>query len=97
MLIFQIRQKHMHLELKPGKLLNTLLWAHNRNPNYLGELLIYSSFVILSADVWALLFLVFFVCYLWIPNMAAKDKSLSRYPEFAAYKSNSCKIIPAVW
>lgn len=34
------------------------------------------------------------VATVWVPNMRRKDKSLSRYPEFAAYKSNTKLIIP---
>ncbi len=35
-----------------------------------------------------------FASLVWIPNMLKKDKSLSRYPEFEAYKQVSGLIFP---
>jgi len=33
----------------------------------------------------------------WIPNILKKDKSLQRYPEFAAWKARSWRFIPLIW
>jgi hypothetical protein len=33
---------------------------------------------------------------MWLPNMIKKDRSLSRYPEFAAWQRRSCLIVPRV-
>jgi len=30
----------------------------------------------------------------WLPNMLRKDRSLSRYPEFAAWKQRSWLLVP---
>jgi steroid 5-alpha reductase family enzyme len=87
----------MSLKLNPGKLITTGLWKHLRNPNYFGELLIYSSFLILSTDLYAFLVLGTFVVGVWLPNMRAKEKSLSRYPEFQHYKENSWYFIPFIY
>ena len=45
-------QKHTSLALRPGQLITTGLFARTRNPNYLGELLIYLSFAVLALH-WA--------------------------------------------
>lgn len=90
-------QKHVCLELKPGHLVTTLLWAKIRNPNYFGELLIYTSFLGISLDIRPITaFLVSFIFY-WIPNMWLKEKSLSRYEAFAAYKAQSWFLVPGVY
>jgi hypothetical protein len=33
---------------------------------------------------------------LWLPNMIKKDRSLARYPEFAAWRERSWLFIPGV-
>ena len=89
-------QKHTTLSIQPG-LINTGLWSRLRNPNYFGELLIYLGFVAIPQHWFPLsaLFLMI-ICY-WVPNMLRKDKSLSRYPGWDAYKARSWRFIPLVW
>ena len=87
----------MSLKFQPGKLITVGLWSRMRNPNYFGELLIYMSFVILSGDLITAIILGSFVFVVWLPNMRAKDKSLSRYPEFPAYKKKSWYFIPFLY
>ena len=79
-------QKFFTLKYRGRGLIKEGLFAYNRNPNYLGEFLIYISFVILSHH-W-ISFAIFFtqVAIAWIPNMIKKDKSLSKYPDFEEYK-----------
>jgi len=89
-------QKHMHLKLAPGTLLTEGLWARCRNPNYLGEFLIYFSFCLLSRHWAPMLVLAAFVLGIWLPNMLRKDRSLARYPEFAAWQRRSCLFVPYV-
>lgn len=89
-------QKHMHLQLRPGTLLTDGLWARVRNPNYLGEFLIYFSFCLLSMHWAPMTVLAFVVLTVWLPNMIKKDRSLSRYPEFAAWKQRSWLVVPYV-
>lgn len=86
-------QKHIQLSLKKG-LINTGLWANCRNPNYFGELLIYLGFSMLAMSWIPLVVMAVFMGMIWIPNMIKKDKSLSRYPDYAEYKKNSKWIIP---
>lgn len=89
-------QKHVSLQLRPGKLFTDGLWAGCRNPNYFGELLIYSGFCALSMHWAGFCALAAFVAFYWLPNMIKKDRSLSRYPEFAEWKSRSTLFIPRV-
>jgi steroid 5-alpha reductase family enzyme len=87
-------QKHTSLALRPGHLFRNGLWAHCRNPNYFGELLIYAGFGLLAMHWAPLLVLASMVLGVWIPNMLRKDRSLSRYPEFAEWKAHSALFIP---
>jgi len=36
------------------------------------------------------------VSAVWVPNMRRKERSLSRYPEFAEYKKRSAWMVPFV-
>ena len=90
-------QKFFTLKYKGRGLIKEGLFAYNRNPNYLGEFLIYISFVILSHH-W-ISFAIFFtqIAIAWIPNMIKKDKSLTKYPDFEEYKKKSVFIIPGIF
>jgi steroid 5-alpha reductase family enzyme len=87
-------QKHLALEYRKGVLITEGLWGIVRNPNYLGELLVYGGFSMLAMHWAPFAVLAAFLVGIWIPNMIKKDRSLSRYPEFAAYKARSRLIIP---
>jgi steroid 5-alpha reductase family enzyme len=89
-------QKFMHLRLAPGTLLTDGLWARTRNPNYLGEFLIYLSFCLLSRHWAPMLVLGLALLGIWLPNMIKKDRSLARYPEFAEWKARSAMFIPGL-
>ena len=82
-------QKYTALKLNPGYLITDGLFKKSRNINYVGELLIYLSFALLSMHWIPLIVLVIFIISIWIPNMIKKDKSLSRHSDFNKYKSNS--------
>jgi protein-S-isoprenylcysteine O-methyltransferase Ste14 len=87
-------QKHLSLAYRRGTLLTDGLWGLVRNPNYFGELCIYLGFTLLPLHWLPLAALALVIATVWVPNMVRKDKSLSRYPEFAAYKSQTKLIIP---
>lgn len=89
-------QKHIALTYKPG-LITTGLWARSRNPNYFGELLIYGGFSALAMHWIPYVALALFFTAVWVPNMLKKDKSLSRYPEFEAYRKSSGLLFPKVF
>jgi steroid 5-alpha reductase family enzyme len=87
-------QKHMHLQHRPGVLLTEGLWSRSRNPNYLGELLIYSAFCVLARHWLPVVLFSSVVLLEWVPNMMRKDRSLSRYPAFADWKARSGLLFP---
>ena len=86
-------QKYYTLKYKSG-LITEGFFARCRNTNYLGEILIYLAFAMLAMHWLPFIILGGFAAGLFIPNMLKKDKSLSRYPEFKAYKAKSGLIIP---
>jgi len=86
-------QKYYTLKYRTG-LITEGFFARCRNTNYLGEILIYLAFAILSMHWLPFVILGGFVAGIFIPNMLKKDQSLSRYPEFAAYKNNSGLLLP---
>ena len=86
-------QKHTQLSLKKG-LITDGMFTRCRNTNYLGELFIYLGFSMLPMHWAPLCALFLFICIIWIPNMLRKEKSLSRYPEFAEYKKRSFMFLP---
>lgn len=69
-------------------------FARCRNTNYLGEILIYLSFALLAMHWLPYAVLAGFIVGVFLPNMRRKDQSLSRYPEFAAYKKRSGLLLP---
>ena len=90
-------QKHAHMKLQPGNLITDGMMNRCRNTNYFGELLIYISFALLSRHWIPIAVLVSFMIIIWLPNMRKKDKSLSRYGDYADYKKRSSLLIPFIW
>lgn len=90
-------QKYVSLKLRPNQLITEGLWSRIRNPNYFGELLIYSSLAILSMHWLSYMIVAIWVIFYWLPNMYKKDKSLSRYPEFPIYKKRTQLFIPFIF
>jgi protein-S-isoprenylcysteine O-methyltransferase Ste14 len=89
-------QKHFTLKYRSG-LITEGFFARCRNPNYLGEILIYLGFAILAQHWLPFIILGAFFAGIFVPNMLKKDRSLSRYPGFAAYKNNSGLLIPKLF
>ncbi|MCK4725423.1 MAG: DUF1295 domain-containing protein [Anaerolineales bacterium] len=87
-------QKYTSLKLNPERLITTGLMARTRNINYFGELLIYGSFALLARHWLPSAILMAWVLFIWVPNMLKKDHSLSRYPDFKAYKERTKLFIP---
>ena len=86
-------QKYFTLKIKK-ELIQDGFFKKIRNTNYLGEILIYLSFAILSMSFipFAILAIFFFVVFL--PRMIKKDKSLSKYDSFNEYKQRSGLLLP---
>jgi protein-S-isoprenylcysteine O-methyltransferase Ste14 len=89
-------QKYFTLKYKKG-LITEGFFSRSRNPNYLGEILIYLGFALLTQHWLPLAILAVFCALVFVPNMQKKDQSLSRYPEFAAYKARSGLLLPKLW
>jgi steroid 5-alpha reductase family enzyme len=84
--------KHAVLGIQPG-LITTGLFARTRNPNYFGEMLIYSGFAIL-AQHWAPLIALAFSWTFFFRNMLKKDQSMSRHPGFEEWKKRTGLVFP---
>jgi protein-S-isoprenylcysteine O-methyltransferase Ste14 len=88
-------QKHFVLRVKRG-LITDGFFARVRHPNYLGEMMLYGSFALLAQHwaPWAVL------GYIWLgvflPNILRKEASMSRYPQWAAYKARTGVLLPAL-
>ncbi len=88
-------QKFFTLKYKPG-LITEGLFAKSRNCNYLGEILIYLAFGLLSEHWLSVIIVALFSVFLYYPGMKKKDASLSRYPAFAAYKQRTGILFPKI-
>ncbi|MCP9928847.1 DUF1295 domain-containing protein [Cyanobium sp. CH-040] len=86
-------QKYYTLRYHKG-LIDEGLFARSRNTNYLGELLIYGSFALLSMHWQPFVVLAGFFFAIFLPNMRRKDESLSRYDNFEAYRERSGLLLP---
>ena len=89
-------QKYFTLKYRSG-LITEGFFARCRNTNYLGEVLIYLAFAMLSMHWLPFVILtgIFFVIF--SPNMLKKDKSLSRYANFEDYKTHSGLLFPQLF
>jgi steroid 5-alpha reductase family enzyme len=89
-------QKYYTLKYKTG-LITEGFFARCRNTNYLGELMIYCGFAMLSMSWIGFIGIAAFFIGAFIPNMLKKDKSLSRYDEFESYKERSGLLFPKLF
>ncbi len=89
-------QKYFTLRLQSG-LITDGMHRYIRHPNYLGEMLVYGSFALM---VWHWLPWLVLACVwsgIFAVNMIMKEASLSRYPQWAAYKKRSYWLLPGVF
>jgi protein-S-isoprenylcysteine O-methyltransferase Ste14 len=89
-------QKYYTLRLRKG-LIREGLFRRMRNPNYLGEILIYFSYATLSMHWLPFLILAGWVFGFFARNMMAKDRSLSRHAEFEDYRKSSGLLFPKLF
>ncbi len=89
-------QKYFTLKYKPG-LITEGLFSRSRNCNYLGEILIYTSFALLSEHWLPVIIVGLFSVLLYYPGMKKKDASLARYEGFKKYQQNTGILIPKVF
>ncbi|HNR07350.1 MAG TPA: DUF1295 domain-containing protein [Saprospiraceae bacterium] len=88
-------QKYYSLKYNPG-LITEGIFRRTRNPNYLGEMLIYATYALMASHWlgWAVLAWVWSGYFL--VNMILKDRSLSRHEGWEAYKKQSGILFPTI-
>ena len=89
-------QKYYTLKYRKG-LIEDGMFRHVRNPNYLGEMMLYGSYALLVGHwiPWLVLGWVW-GCF-FLPNMLLKDVSLSRHPGWARYKARTGLVLPRLF
>jgi protein-S-isoprenylcysteine O-methyltransferase Ste14 len=85
-------QKHFSLKYRRG-LITEGVFSYTRNPNFLGEIMIYGSYALL-AQHWLGWLVFLYACVVFFSRMLVKDASISRYPEWPAYSARSSLLIP---
>ncbi|MFC1583142.1 methyltransferase family protein [Candidatus Neomarinimicrobiota bacterium] len=90
-------QKYVSLQLQSATLITSGMMGRCRNLNYFGELLIYLGFGLLAMHWLPLAILGLFIVVIWLPKMRRKDRSLSRYPEFADYQKRTSLFLPFIF
>ena len=86
-------QKHYQLQAGPG-LITTGMFARTRNPNYLGEMMVYWAYALLTRHWLPWLVLAWVWGAVFVPNMLLKDASLSRYPGWPDYRARTGLLWP---
>lgn len=85
-------QKHFQLKYKKGLMTNGV-FKYTRNPNFLGEIMIYATYAIL-ANHWIGYLVTGYAFLYFFARMLRKDHSISRYPEWDEYAKASSILIP---
>ncbi|HUP90763.1 MAG TPA: DUF1295 domain-containing protein [Solimonas sp.] len=89
-------QKYFTLRVKRG-LITDGMHRYVRHPNYLGEIMIYGAFALMVGHWLPWLWLAYVWLGLFAVNMAMKEVSMSRYPEWAEYKKRTWWLVPFVF
>jgi len=89
-------QKYFVLNVKRG-LIADGMFAHSRNPNYLGEMMIYSTFALISNRMtpWYIL-LTMWIC-VFSPFFVMKELSFRRKAGWEEYKKRSYILLPKIF
>lgn len=73
------------------------VWRLVRHPNYLGDLLRYTSFSVLSGSWWAFPFIGVIIS-LYLQLIPQREQAMAtKYSEFAAYQQSTNRLIPRIW
>jgi protein-S-isoprenylcysteine O-methyltransferase Ste14 len=86
-------QKYFTLKVKRG-LITDGMFRYIRHPNYLGEMMIYLALALMAWHWFPAVVLAFVWIQLFAVNMVMKEASMSRYPEWQAYKQRTYWLIP---
>lgn len=88
-------QKYVTLQLKPG-LITTGAFKWVRHPNYLGEMMVYGSLAMMAWHWIPALVLAYFWLTMFATNIVMKEASMSRHPEWAAYRRRTWWLVPGI-
>jgi protein-S-isoprenylcysteine O-methyltransferase Ste14 len=88
-------QKYFTLRVQRG-LITDGMFKYVRHPNYTGEMMIYGGLALLVWHWIPFVVLAWVWTDLFLTNMVMKEASMSRYPEWAAYKKRTKWVIPFV-
>jgi protein-S-isoprenylcysteine O-methyltransferase Ste14 len=86
-------QKYFTLQQRRG-LITTGMYRYIRHPNYLGEMMLYAALAMLVRHWLPWLVLAFWWLEGFLVNMLLIEESLSRYPEWDAYRSRTGMLLP---
>lgn len=86
-------QKYFMLRARRG-LITDGMFARVRHPNYLGEMMLYGAFALLVGHWLPWLVLAWVWCTVFLTNIAIKEHSMARYPEWTAYKARTGLLLP---
>lgn len=86
-------QKRFTLRHRPG-LITDGMFGLVRHPNYLGEMMIYSAYALLVQHWIPWLVLAYLWTTMFLVNMLMIESSISRYPEWAAYRARTRMLLP---
>ena len=89
-------QKYFTLQIRRG-LIDNGWFKYVRNTNYLGEMMTYLSYAILSKTYISYFILSYIWLFLFITNMNIKDISISRKIGGNEYIKNSYMLIPFIF
>ncbi len=86
-------QKFFVLRLRPGLIVDGF-FARSRNPNYLGEMMLYASFALLAGHWLPWLVLLWVWGGVFLPNMLRKDRRMARHPQWPDYRARTGLLLP---
>ena len=89
-------QKYFTLRVQRG-LITDGMHRYIRHPNYLGEMMVYSSFALMVDHWFPWLVLSFVWLSVFAVNMVMKEASMSRYPQWQEYKKRSYWLVPGLF
>lgn len=86
-------QKFFVLKYRQG-LITDGMFKYIRHPNYLGEIMVYASFALLVQHWIPWVILAYWWITIFLVNMQVIESSVSRYPEWEAYKARTGMFLP---
>jgi protein-S-isoprenylcysteine O-methyltransferase Ste14 len=89
-------QKFFTLKYRSGLIMEGM-FKRVRHPNYAGEMMIYAAYALLVQHWLPWVILAYWWISIFYVNMLKAESSLSRYPEWEAYKARSGMVFPKLF